>query len=280
MDEKHRTTKTDGYPRSVRILALALIGLGTALAGCAQLKDDLSARSPSDKFGDNVAFRMQLLFNRWEPLDVLAYSRDGDMRARAYRKLREPSQHGGGQKEQDMVVEALSTGARTEKDVVCRLAAVEKLGEFKDPRVPQALTDAFYAPLNLQEQRAIVRVAALQSLARTGDPSTVETLAQALAHDPDKDVRHAAAEGLGRFETEQATLALVRVLREEKRDVALRHQAHQSLKQITKRDLPPRAEAWEEFFRQPTPPDGRQAKEGKRFFDLASWLGTDRESDR
>lgn len=245
-----------------RLCLPALIALG--LAGCANFWDDVTAVN---------AYRWQLLFDRTPPLTVLAESKDGDLRARAIRALKEPLEHGGTQQDQDMMMELLASAARTEPQTVSRLAAVEKLGEFKDPRASKAVIEAFYERNNFSNKDPVVRIAALKSLAKIGDPAAVETLTEALARDPDRDVRLTAADGLGRFQNYQATQALVRVLKEEK-DVALRHQATESLQQITGQDLPPKAEAWEAFLQQ-APASGYAARNTNPFVKLTSWIQGD-----
>jgi HEAT repeat protein len=82
-----------------------------------------------------------------------------------------------------------------------------------------------------------------------GDPTAAQTLAEVVARDPSRDVRIAAADGLGNFQSYQATSALVKILKED-RDVALRFQAAESLKQITGKDLPPQADQWEAYLQQ------------------------------
>jgi HEAT repeat protein len=243
-----------------RLLGLGGVLLGLSLSGCTNFVDDVTAVSPEGGFWNNLRYRRELIFSRPAPLDVLAKSQDGDMRARAYRALQEPRPHGGSDEDQTRMIELLATAAKSERDLICRLAATEKLGEFKDGRAHQALSDAFYAPANFQCQDPVVRVAAIQGMAKVSDPAAAQTLAEAVARDPARDVRLAAAEGLGRFQSYQATTALVKVLKEEK-DVALRYQAAESLKQITGKDLPPQADQWEQYIQGRTGPDQQITRE-------------------
>jgi hypothetical protein len=233
-----------------------------SLAGCASSSwDDATAVSPTGKFADTVALRFHLLFHKIDPMQTLAESTDGDLRARAYRMLKEPKQTGGNEQEQAHLLEVLAAAAKTEKQTICRLAAVEKLGEFQDPRAVKALTDAFYAPANFSDKQPVVRMACLTSLGRTGDASGLETLTEAALRDPSMDVRIAAAQALGNFKDYQAPQALVEILKQEKNG-ALRHQAAESLQQITGKDLPADATAWEDFLRNPTqpPPERKLAR--------------------
>jgi hypothetical protein len=246
--------------------ACATLLVGPAV-GCSQLWDDLTAQSPEGGFGNNMAYRYHLLFHRPEPLQVLAESQDGDMRRRALMSLRESKDP----KEQDMLLNLLAAAAKTERDTVCRLAAVEKLGEFNDPRATAALTEAFYAPANFGERNPVVRMGVLRSLGQRKDPAAVQLLTEAVARDPSMDVRIAAAEALGHFPNASAAGTLVRVLREEK-DVALRYQASQSLTKITGKELPARADEWDSYLRTATRPDGSIARsEANPLIKLASW---------
>ncbi len=210
-----------------------------------------------------MALRWHLLTHRIDPMQTLAESTDGDMRARAFRMLKEPKRHGGTDRDQDYVVELLATAAKTEKQTICRAAAVETLGEFQDPRAVKALTEAFYAPINFSDKNPVVRMACLTSLGQIGDPAALETLSEAATRDPSMDVRIAAAKALGNFKDYQAPQTLVQILKQEK-NIALRHQAAESLEQITGRDLPPNAEAWEEFFRNPSSPSTPQERKVTR----------------
>lgn len=228
------------------------------LGGCSTFVDDITAVSPEGGFWNNMKYRQQLLFDRRDPLEVLASSRDGDLRARAYRRLKTT----GSEEERAKVIDLLAEAAKSEKDMVSRLAAVEKLGEFKDPRAFQALQEAFYAPANAQARDPVVRIAAVQGMARSGNPNAVPILAEVVVRDPSRDVRLAAADGLGRFQNADAANALVKVLKEE-RDIALRHKANESLKQITGKQLPPQADQWEAYLQQRIGPDRQIAREPK-----------------
>ena len=247
-----------------------LLVLLLATAGCGHVWDDLTAVSPEGGFWNNAKYRVALLTDRTPPLEVLAYSKDGDMRARAYRKLEDPWRKGGSIEEQNKVLDLLATAATSEASTVARLAAVERLAQIDDPRAVKALTDAFYAPSNVADRNAVVRVAVIQAMAKHKDPSTVQTLVEAMTHDPARDVRLAAADALGEFQSSEATAALVRTLREEK-DLALRHVANQSLQQITGRELPPDPDAWEAYLSNPSSPPPSVAQQERSWIDRVVW---------
>src|SRR5205807_357184 len=79
------------------------------------------------------------------PFVVLNESTDGTKRAKALQALHEPSQHGGSPADQETVVKILTTAAVSEHTAVARMAAIEALGRFKDPRAASALIAAYYA---------------------------------------------------------------------------------------------------------------------------------------
>ncbi|MCS6978458.1 MAG: HEAT repeat domain-containing protein [Gemmatales bacterium] len=246
-------TRLAGLTRGV-----AAACLGLALGGCSTFIDDITAVSPEGGFWNNMKYRQQLLLDRRDPMEVLATSRDGDLRARAYRRLKTT----GSPEEQAKLIQMLAEAAKSEKDLVSRLAAVEKLGEFKDPQAFQALQEAFYAPANAQARDPVVRIAAVQGMAKTGNAAAVPILSEVVLRDPSRDVRLAAADGLGRFQSADAANALVKVLKEE-RDIALRHKANESLRQMTGKQLPPQADQWEAYLQQRIGPDRQIAREPK-----------------
>jgi HEAT repeat protein len=220
------------------------------LCGCVNLWDEITSRD----------FTIGKLFVKPNPYLVLQGSPDGDQRAKAFRALHEPKQFGGTDADQDAVVKILAAGAATDKQPLCRLAAIESLGQFKDPRAVEALTTAFYNASSFAPEAAtVIRCQALTALGQTKNPAAVELLAKVVREPPaegpesDKqqalDVRIAAARALGNFNHYQATEALVRVLQTEK-DVALRDRAHESLQLATGKTLPPDAKAWEDLLHQ------------------------------
>lgn len=228
-------------------LALSLLVL-PGLGGCAGFWDEITSRD----------FHVKTLFVRPDPLVVLRDSNDGDKRAKAYRALEEPARNGGTQEQQDAIVKILTTAATTERQPLCRLAAIQTLGNFQDPRAVQGLVEAYYeAGAFPPDTAAAIRCQTLASLGRTKSPAAVELLARVVREpavegteqerQQSLDTRIAAARALGNFNHYQATEALVYVLKSEK-DVALRDRAHESLQAATGKDLPADAAAWEQLL--------------------------------
>jgi hypothetical protein len=228
--------------------------LGCAgLTGCAGWWDEVTSRE----------FKFKEMFRRPpDPMTVLQKDPDGDHRAKALRALHEPLQSGGSPQEQEAVVGVLVRCATTDPQPLCRLAAIETLGRFRDPRAVEALKEAYYRAGSVNPETAgILRCQVLAALGQSGQPAAVELLVKVLREppvegsEPEKqqktDERIAAARALARFPRDaQVADALVGVLRND-RDVALRNRAHESLVSITGRDLPPEPEAWDNLLHHP-----------------------------
>lgn len=224
-----------------------------ALSGCANFWDDVT----SHEFHFKDRFKRQP-----DPLWVVQNSLDGDARARAARKLREPLQNGGTQQEQDTVVQLLTWRAEHDPQPLCRLAAIQTLRDFRDPRAFEGVKRAYTAPFVgfNPETITVIRCAALEAMGATGNPEAIKLLVlvlrqpQAVDNNVSKrqtmDERIAAARALGHFKNAQATDALVTVLRDE-HDVALRNRAGESLQLITGKDLPDDAQEWADFLQTP-----------------------------
>src|SRR5262249_13048324 len=149
-----------------------------------------------------------------DPLVVLRDSVDGNQRAKALASLREPSQHGGTQEEQEVVVKVLVTAATQDRQPWCRRAALASLAKFRDPRVVDGLRDAYYSAGSFSPEIAtVLRCQALESLGGVGNPAAVDFLVKVLREPPvdgpeqDKqqktDERMAAARALGHFNNYQ-----------------------------------------------------------------------------
>jgi HEAT repeat protein len=226
-----------------------LAALVTA-AGCAEM-DEFSWRK----------MNFEVFREPENPMQVIRESKDGSVRARALRCLREPLANGGSQEDQDAVVAVLNYSASHESQPWCRIAAIDALRKFKDPRAAEGLKEAYYRAGSFTPDTATaIRCQALQGLGETGQSAAAEVLVRVLREPPvegpdlDRDLklreRNAAARALGNFKQYQATAALVEVLRTE-RDDALRDNAHQSLVQATGRDLPADAVVWANFLHSP-----------------------------
>src|SRR5262245_32324752 len=210
-----------------RAVMLAPAVLAVHLCGCASFWDDVTART----------FKFQDLYTRKDPVTVLNTSDDGDERAKALRKLTEPKARGGSEVEQERTIEVLSRAAISEPQPCVRIAAIETLGKFQDPRAITALTVAYEAANQLTgDAAANVRCLTLTSLGKTRRPEAVTFLVR-VAQTPtptdlsdrerqqSRDCRLAAVRALGNFEqSREVGEAMTRLLQTEK-DVAMRDRA-------------------------------------------------------
>jgi HEAT repeat protein len=259
--------------------ALILIAATAAVAhvGCAGTWEAVSAR----KFREAP---LKSMFSSEEPISVLRNKVDGNERADAMRRLKEPAANGKPPAEQDEAMQILWTAATTDPSPIVRVAAIDALGRFTDPRAVGLLKDAYEkadgvpsdpAKLATTDLTQVASVDDIAMLAPTGfEPSFVATLRQrtitALAGKPspeavafvakvattapgaseqqqlDRDVRSAAVRGLGQMRSPEAVTALATVLKQEAgRDVVLAQNAHEGLKTLTGKDLPADPEKWQ-----------------------------------
>lgn len=247
-----------------------LILLGASVSGCSHFGEDFYARNDKGEWWD-LGYKLDLAWNQGgQPLEVLAKSQDGDLRRRAILRLTEP----GNQQERDHYVTVLAAAARSERDAICRLAAVQVLSTYKDPAATKALIDAYVVPANAQDKNGMIQVAIIEGLGKKKDPAAMETLVAALDPKNQEDLRAAAAHALGKFPDYKSSEALLASLKQE-RSTAVRYEAHQSLVRITGRDLPPNAQVWEQAFQQAAAKGEPLAKEPGMMLKLANWWNDD-----
>ena len=250
--------------RALRSLFFSLAGaVGLGLAGCAGFWDDVTSRD----------FNVQAFFQKPNPFLVLKESNDGDLRAKALRALQEPKQHGGTDADQEAVVQILVTASAGERQALCRLAAIQTLSQFKDPRAVKGLEDAYFRANNFPPETAtVIRCQALAALGETRRPDAANLLIKVVQEpraegaDQDQrmvmDERIAAARALSHFNQRPAAQALVKVLQTEK-DVALRDRVHESLQVATGKEFPPDPAAWDQYLRQASDKDFGEEKGSK-----------------
>jgi PBS lyase HEAT-like repeat-containing protein len=254
------------------LTAAALVSTG--LCGCAGFWDNVTSRD----------FQVKSLFVKLDPMVVLRDSNDGDKRAAALRALREPLQDGGSEQDQEVVVKILSTTAVSERQALCRMAAIQSLAGFKDPRAVQGLTEAYYRADSFPpDQATVIRCQALTALGETRNPTAVDLLVKVVREPPTEgsdverqqamDVRIAATRALRHFNQSPATDTLVQVLKTEK-NVALRDSAHESLEVATGKKLSAEPKEWDEALR---PQEGQKnvaaAEKGSPFKLLGFFQG-------
>lgn len=260
---------------SRRLLILAAAVAVVCHLGCARTWDVVS----SQRFRENP---FGTLFTSEDPITVLRNRVDGNDRADAMRRLKEPAKNGKGQAEQDEALQILWTAATTDPSPIVRVAAIDALGRFDDPRAVRMLMDAYQKADGVPSDPAkvvnadVTPASAIDPIALLGpsgfEPSFVATLrsrtvtalagkqdaeavgflAKVATTDPagedrqlDRDVRAAAVRGLGQMRSKEAAVALASVLKQEAtRDVVLAQNAHEGLKQLTGKDLPADPDQW------------------------------------
>lgn len=126
----------------LRILTIAVFALPPlSLTGCAGTWDAVSSRK-FRKEPFNTTYR---LIKPEDPLVILRADppREGDERARAMHRLKEPLASGLSQQDQDEVMDLLARSATRDASPVLRIAAIEALGRFEDPRASGILLIAY-----------------------------------------------------------------------------------------------------------------------------------------
>jgi HEAT repeat protein len=237
-----------------------------ACTGCSHFGDDFTAYNPEGKWYD-LGYKLDLAWNQGgPPLEVLAKSTDGDLRRRALLRLTEPSN----QQERQQYITILASAARTERDAVCRMTAVQVLGAYKDPAATQALIAAYNTGPNAADKNGMIQVAIVDALGKRKDPAAMETITAALDPKNPEDLRAIAAHSLGKYPDYKAAESLLASMKQE-RSTAVKMEVHQSLVKITGRDLPPDPAAWEQAFQQAAQRGEPLAKEPNAFIKLANW---------
>lgn len=257
-------------------IGVLLIALGPI--GCANTWDTVGNKTWQREFTRNP-IRATILPD--DPLTILRNKpNDGDARIRAMRRLEEPLTHGRSQEDQNEALGYLQSGATVDPSPVVRAAAIEALGRFEDPRVPEILAAAFHQAAGPGSSRTtdpaqpgllsgrtgffgptgyspdvttMLRVKAVDALAKTNRPEAVAFLADLALPKPEfdpvetRDVRVAAVRGLSTMRRPEAVTALSRILTAEQgRDAAVVARAHAGLIDLTGRDLPADPKQWDE----------------------------------
>jgi HEAT repeat protein len=172
--------------------------------------------------------------------------------------------------ERDRVINILSSAACKESQFLCRAAAIEALGNYRDPRVVPGLTKAFYSASTFPgDLAARLQMQALAALGETREPSAEEFLlvvvkdrSKVEGSEQEKqlvlDVRLAAARSLGNFQSDRSEATLTDLIRTE-RDVAMRDTARLALKHSRGEDSPWDIQAIAGMFLPSTPREKEEA---------------------
>jgi HEAT repeat protein len=242
---------------------LLLGGLGLAVAGCAHNWDEITGND----------FKFRDLYKTPDAMTVLRDNPDGDARAKAMQRLKEPKKHGGTDAQQDEAVAILTRQAESALEPLCRLEAIRALGRFDDPRTTAPLVKAYYNAGNEKnftpDISNQIRTCALTALGQKNQPEAMALLVQAAAPrseskpnpvqpvgfdsdraKPDSDgpaareIRLAAIRALGKTHNPQAIPVLLPHLSD--KDVAVRDEAHSALQSLTGlKNVQPDVQSWQ-----------------------------------
>jgi hypothetical protein len=128
-----------------RFHVLAAVAASVSLAGCANTWDTMTSRRFRDK-------PFEVMFGRDDPLTTLRTNPDGDARARAMAKLTEPADDA----DKDEAVQILAQSATADPSPWVRMAAIDALGRFNDPRALEALAVAYQSAPGRPPKKASV----------------------------------------------------------------------------------------------------------------------------
>lgn len=198
-----------------RLGRMALVGGAIPLAGCTSW-DELSSNS----FWDDP---VHVVFTDPDPIEILRSPEStGDQLARAMAELDEPISDGGSRAQQDEVIALLGRHATTDDRVLCRMAAIEALGRFRDPRAADYLLTAYHgaAPTRSakpgdSEDGDTLRFTKLVGHSDVEDPSEKlfpDSDLDAMNPDDAANIRCRALAGLARHRSAKALPILINVV--------------------------------------------------------------------
>jgi hypothetical protein len=178
-----------------RLFARPWLAAGAAalgLTGCAGTYDLIT----SERFKERP---FHTLFTSEDPMTVLETVQDGDDRRQAMHRLKEPRENGGTQDQQDRAIAILQAAAVEDNRPLCRLAAVEALARFKDPRVGPILVAAYYHATQDSSQPKsgeVTTAGALSGVGATLANFTPDTITTIQCRSLDSLGEHRSPEGL------------------------------------------------------------------------------------
>lgn len=141
--------------------------------------------------------------------------------------------------------EELAQQIRTEPDPIVRRAIQESIAKFDAPLASAVLV------AGLSDDDRDVRTACCRLLGARQDPQAVPTLSRIVGAEPDMEVRMAAIDALGRYESNEAVIALSAAVKD--RDPALQYAGVKAMKTASGKDLGNDVEAWRQYAATLTP---------------------------
>ena len=228
---------------SVGVIATLLVVIAAFITGC----------------GD--AQKNNFIVNLFEPkrtpqqhMVVAFASPDPDTRRAALTKVAQSKQFN-----RDWAIHGYITITLLDTDPQARCVAIRALARTGDPRAVETMLKLLnyrqYPPEEIQPPGALCRwdaTSALADLSAAGQvpeeyqDKACKTLIERLSSDKDRQVRTAAARGLGHYLTEESVRALINGLTDEGFVVA--HQCEEALVRLTGYTHNCSAPAWEDWF--------------------------------
>lgn len=124
-------------------------------------------------------------------------------------------------------------------DYLVRAQAAAALGKLKNTQATPALLKA------LSDPSQWVRVDAINALGAINDPAAIPALHKTLGEDISPDVRRTTARILGKIGSPESIDTLIKAL--EDRDSGVSENSYQSLRAITKQNIPKNTKEWEKW---------------------------------
>lgn len=252
-----RRPSTRREPRRLRLAAVGLRGAASALllfifiTGCA---------NPA---GASAEFRES--FKRYTPeqnYDIALHDQNADARRRAINRIAE-SGHAG----DDDAFRVLDVAARTDPNAQVRCAAilafknywhsrpVDTLLAILNPKAHPNESAAAPPPVRWDATAALSRFVEAAMIPTDRQKEVLDVLVAMLLYDPYRDVRMAAARGLGSIPDRRALRALIASLRH--KDFGIAYEARDSLVRLTGQGYQYDADAWEAWLNSTADPFDR-----------------------
>ncbi|MCP4189797.1 MAG: HEAT repeat domain-containing protein [Planctomycetaceae bacterium] len=152
--------------------------------------------------------------------------------------------------EQSEIATMISAAYEEEPETAVRHTMAKTLGLFATPAAIPGLNAA------LQDSNPDIRIEAIRSLSRIGSPQALQLLIGVNRSDLNLDVRQAATQELGKFESAEATAALGQAL--DDADPAIQYLAMQSLRKNTGKNLGNDVRLWKQLVNDTATPTTTQ----------------------
>jgi hypothetical protein len=141
--------------------------------------------------------------------------------------------------------EELAQQIRTEPDPLVRRAIQESIANFDAPLASAVLV------AGLNDDDRDVRTVCCRLLGHRQDPTAVAPLSRIVAAEPDMEVRMAAIDALGKYDSTDAVIGLAAAVKD--RDPALQYAGVKAMKTASGQDLGNDVEAWRQYAATLTP---------------------------